>query len=32
VGGKHDLCLRFAQPALQPVWALDWVQLTDSKR
>ena len=32
VGGKHDLCLRFAQPALQPVWALDWVQLIDSKR
>jgi hexosaminidase len=32
VGGKHDLCLRFAQPALQPLWALDWVQLMDSKR
>jgi hexosaminidase len=32
VGGRHDLCLRFAQPALQPVWALDWVQLLESKR
>jgi len=32
IGGRHDLCLRFAQPALQPMWALDWVQLLDSKR
>ena len=32
VGGKHDLCLRFAQPALEPVWALEWVQLLESKR
>jgi hexosaminidase len=21
--GKHDLCLRFAQPALEPMWAVD---------
>jgi len=31
--GKHDLCLRFAQrfaqPAVDPVWALDWVNLTE---
>ena len=30
--GKHDLCLRFAQrfdqPAVDPIWALDWIQLT----
>ena len=32
VGGRHDLCLRFAQPALEPMWALDAVQLIDSKR
>jgi len=32
VGGRHDLCLRFAQPALRPLWALDSVQLLDSKR
>ena len=29
VGGRHDLCLRFAQPSLQPMWALDAVQLLD---
>ena len=31
--GKHDLCLRFAQrfsePAVDPLWALDWVNLTE---
>jgi hexosaminidase len=27
--GRHDVCLRFAQPALQPMYALDWVKLTD---
>ncbi|MEO8102185.1 MAG: family 20 glycosylhydrolase [Betaproteobacteria bacterium] len=30
--GRHDLCLRFAQrfdqPSVDPVWALDWIQLT----
>jgi hexosaminidase len=26
-GGTHDLCLRFAQPSLEPFWALDWVDL-----
>lgn len=33
VSGKHDLCLKFAQrfnePAVDPVWALDWVNLMD---
>jgi hypothetical protein len=27
--GHHDVCLRFAQPSLQPMWALDSVQLLD---
>ena len=31
--GKHDLCLRFAQrfsqPAVDPLWALDWVNLIE---
>jgi hexosaminidase len=26
-GGRHDLCFRFAQPALEPLYALDWVRL-----
>jgi hexosaminidase len=25
--GKHDLCLRFARPRLDPLWALDWVEI-----
>jgi hexosaminidase len=25
--GPHDLCFRFTQRALDPLWALDWVQL-----
>jgi len=25
--GSHDLCLRFARPALDPMWALDWVEV-----
>jgi len=33
-GGKHDLCLRFAQPfadwTRDPVWALDWIQLNQA--
>jgi hypothetical protein len=32
VGGRHDLCLRFAQPALEPMWALDSVQLLDDSK
>ncbi|HKC15161.1 MAG TPA: family 20 glycosylhydrolase [Steroidobacteraceae bacterium] len=27
--GRHDLCLRFARPALNPMWALDWVEITE---
>jgi hexosaminidase len=25
--GLHDLCLRFARPRLDPLWALDWVEI-----
>ncbi|QJR16740.1 family 20 glycosylhydrolase [Usitatibacter palustris] len=25
--GRHDLCLRFAQPALEPVWVIDSIRL-----
>jgi hexosaminidase len=25
--GRHDLCLRFARPQLDPMWALDWVEI-----
>jgi hexosaminidase len=25
--GRHDLCLRFAQAGVDPLWALDWVEL-----
>jgi hexosaminidase len=27
--GRHDLCLRFTQRSLDPMWALDWVQLQE---
>jgi len=27
MNGARDLCFRFAQPALQPLWALDRVEL-----
>jgi len=27
--GRHDVCLRFARPSLDPLWALDWVELGD---
>jgi hexosaminidase len=27
--GRHDLCLRFARPALDPMWAIRWVQLLE---
>ncbi|MBS0366822.1 MAG: family 20 glycosylhydrolase [Proteobacteria bacterium] len=27
LGGSHDLCLRFAQHGLDPLWVLDWLQL-----
>jgi hexosaminidase len=25
--GLHDLCLRFARPRLDPLWALDWIEI-----
>ncbi|HEY2462681.1 MAG TPA: family 20 glycosylhydrolase [Steroidobacteraceae bacterium] len=25
--GRHDICLRFARPRLDPLWALDWVEI-----
>lgn len=25
--GRHDLCLRFAQPGLDPMWGVDWVRI-----
>jgi hypothetical protein len=25
--GLHDLCLKFAQPALEPLWAIDSVRI-----
>jgi hexosaminidase len=27
--GRHDLCLRFARPRLDPMWALDWVEIRE---
>jgi hexosaminidase len=27
IPGRHDLCLRFARPRLDPMWALDWVEI-----
>jgi hexosaminidase len=27
--GKHDLCLRFAQPGLDPLWVIDSMQLLE---
>ncbi|HUQ29447.1 MAG TPA: family 20 glycosylhydrolase [Usitatibacter sp.] len=28
--GRHDLCLRFAQPALEPMWVLDSIRLDEA--
>lgn len=28
--GRHDLCLRFAQPALEPLWVIDSVELLEA--
>jgi hexosaminidase len=25
--GRHDICLRFTRPRLDPMWALDWVEI-----
>jgi hexosaminidase len=27
LAGHHDLCLRFARPRLNPLWALDWIEI-----
>ena len=27
--GRHDLCLRFTQKELDPMWGVDWVRLSD---
>jgi hypothetical protein len=27
--GRHDLCLKFTQHQLDPMWAIDWVQLLE---
>jgi hexosaminidase len=29
IPGRHDLCFRFTQKTLDPMWALDWVQLLE---
>jgi hexosaminidase len=27
ISGRHDVCLRFARPRLDPMWALDWIEI-----
>jgi hexosaminidase len=27
LAGRHDICLRFARPSLDPLWALGWVEI-----
>jgi hexosaminidase len=27
--GRHDVCLRFARPRVDPMWALDWAQIEE---
>ncbi len=27
LAGRHDICLRFARPRLDPMWALDWAEI-----
>jgi hexosaminidase len=27
--GRHDLCFRFAQRSMDPLWAVDWIQLRE---
>jgi len=29
LAGRHEVCLRFARPALDPMWALDWVEIRE---
>jgi hexosaminidase len=28
--GKHDVCLRFAQPALEPLWVLESIRFDET--
>ena len=30
VTGRHDACLRFAQPTLEPMWVLDWIRFDEA--
>ena len=30
VTGRHDACLRFAQPTLEPMWMLDWIRFDEA--
>jgi hexosaminidase len=25
--GRHDLCLRFARPGVDPIWGIDWIEV-----
>jgi hexosaminidase len=27
LAGRHDICIRFARPRLNPLWALDWAEI-----
>jgi len=27
--GRHDLCFKFTQRTLDPMWAIDWVKLLE---
>ncbi len=29
LAGRHDLCLRFARPAIDPIWAIQWIELDE---
>jgi len=29
--GRHDLCLRFARPSIDPIWTIHWVELGDGR-
>jgi hexosaminidase len=30
--GRHDVCLRFAQPTLDPIWVIDSIRLVEGSR
>ncbi len=29
--GRHDLCLRFARPSIDPIWTIQWAELGDAR-